>query len=179
MTFGMIAPGEITQERLLKTTMEKGYSDLLLILDDITDMMRWQTKLDVSELDDLMAYHLNLSTTMTTHHHLPPPTTPLLSQGRVVVQNGNNGSISDGHGVSCGKSFQERLNKKYQCLYDENYWRDWHIISKPNTASHIAPDMQRIIRTIINDRSAGVISENLLALYQGFSLKFLLFLCIF
>lgn len=136
---------------------------MLLILDELTDMMRWQTKLDVSDLDDLMAFHLNLSTTMTTHHHLPPApdstpvATPRLPSTAAAAANT----------AATAKSFQERLDKKLQIVYDESFWREWQTIAKPNTTSCIMPDMQRIIRTIVSERGVGVINESLIPFFQG------------
>lgn len=170
-TLGLVAPGELTQDRLLKTSNEKIYQDMLLILDELTDMMRWQTKLDVSDLDDLMAFHLNLSTTMTTHHHLPPaPISTPLATPRVVTASQITSRVDTVATATTmsAKSFQERLDKKLQIIYDDSFWREWQKIAKPNTTSCIMPDMQRIIRTIVNERGAGVLNESLIAFFQGF-----------
>lgn len=103
---------EFTSERLLKTN-EKFYLDVLLILDDLTDLIMWKTKSEATDLDDLMAFHLNLSTTLTTHHHLGA--------------NHSNSILGEDDTGESGKSFQEKLAKKFQIIQDEAYWREFQM----------------------------------------------------
>lgn len=49
-------------------------------------------------------------------------------------------------------SYLEKLNKKLQLNQDEDYWREFQTLAKPNLTSCIPPDMQRIVRSI-NERA--------------------------
>ena len=108
-----------------------------------------------TDVDDLMAFHLNLSTTLSLHDMSSAGGDSTFVAGVDVVGASSSSSLAAATATSGGPALnQERLNKRVQLHADENYWREFQTLAKPHLASSIPHDMQRIIRTI-NERAVA------------------------
>jgi hypothetical protein len=131
-------------ERLMNTTT-KYYKDLLLILNDLTSLIRIKQSLTNNEPS---APQVSATTTSNNQNNL------LFLLDDFITFDFNNGNNFTGSNQSCGSNnLDDVLTKKIQILDDENFLREFKNTLIPSNLSLIPNDLIRLVKTI-NENSS-------------------------